>query len=422
MKLLFTGPLLDFSGFAHASRNFLHALVASNKFDLTARALKYDLADNKFEPEPWLNALLKTDLQDVDMAIQMTTCNIEAQPVPGICNGLYTFLESDRLQAAWTQKANEFDFLLVPCKHNAEALMRSGVTKPILVIPPPCDFAEYDKSYAPFKIENAGDRTIFYSICQLSAKKGVDALIKAYLAAFVDTPDDVLLVLKTYINMHDRSNDMATIKNYIAQIKQGCRIPSPKLPPILPITGIMKDDDIHALHKRGHAYVCSSRAEGWGIPAFDALGHGNTLISHMNTGLEGFVRPEHALVYGGMETFFFDMNHPDPRLYTGLEQCFEPSPVQMAFLMRKYHTLRVKAMKNTLTAEDQKEWDAVIQRQENARKATQSFHYENTHQMITPQLEKVMEKWKNGESITFDEAPTGPELACGEADKELRAV
>jgi len=401
MKLLFTGPLLDFSGFAHASRNFLRALHASKSIELTARPIKYDRADTAFVPEPWLDTLLKKDLQDVDMAIQMTTCNVEAVPIPGICNGLYTFFESDRLQMTWAQKANEFDFLLVPCRHNAEALMRSGVTKPILVIPPPCDFAVYDKQYPPFKLENAGDRTVFYSICQLSAKKGVDALLKAYFAAFADAPDDVLLVLKTYINMQDRSQDMATIKNYIAQIKQGCRIPAPKLPPVLPIVDIMTDDEIHGLHNRGHAYVCSSRAEGWGIPPFDALGHGNVLISNMSSGLEGFVRPEHALVYGGSESFFFDMHHPDPGLFTGVEQCFEPSPVQMAFLMRKYHTLRRKAMQNTLTAEEQEEWNAVLQRQENGRKAVASFHYEDTHDKITPQLEKILEQYSNGEPIIF---------------------
>jgi len=405
MKILFTGPLLDFSGFAHASRNFLHSLEASSKFDLAARALTYDRLDgtDRFVPDAWLKTLLNNDLQNVDMAIQMTTCNNEAQIIPGICNGLYTFLESDRVQFTWAQRANEFDFLMVPCRHNAEALMRSGVTTPILVVPPSCDTSVYTKHRKPFQLENAGDRTVFYSICQLSAKKGIDALLKAYFAAFADSPDDVLLVLKTYINMQNRSQDMEAIKRYIAQIKQGCRIPVQKYPPVLPMVDIMSDDDIHALHERGHAYVCSSRAEGWCIPAFDSLGHGNLLITNARTGLEGFVRQEHALIYDGAETFFFDMHHPDPGLFTGLEQCFEPSPVQMAFLMRKYHDLRTKAMSNTLNADEQQEWDAILQRQENARNVVSSFHYENTHDKVTPQLEIILEKWRNGLAIEFEQ-------------------
>lgn len=402
MKILFTGPLLDFSGFAHASRNFLRSLNAAKTLDLVARPLLYDNAGQKFQPEQWMSDVLKKELTSINMAIQMTTCNVEAVPVPGVCNGLYTFLESDRLQLSWAQKANQFDFLLVPCRHNAEALMRSGVTRPIMVLPPPTDVGVYNKLQVPYKIENAGDRTIFYNICQLSAKKGIDALLRSYWAAFADTPDEVLLVLKTYINMQDRSQDLSQIKNYIAQVKRGARIPSNNLPPVLPIVDILSDDQLHGLHQSCHAYVCSSRAEGWCLPAFDALGHGKVLISNMSTGLEGFVRKEHALVYGGSETFFFDMHHGDPGLYTGVEQCFEPSPVQMAFLMRKYHSLRMKAMQNILNEDEQKEWAAVLQRQQNGRKIVDTFHYENTHGKFVPQLELAYNQWSNGKPINFN--------------------
>jgi hypothetical protein len=134
MKLLFTGPLLDFSGFAHASRNFLRALVQSGSLDVVARPLRYDQLDEgqSFDAPDWMNSVLKKDLQNVDMAIQMTTCNIEAVPVPGVLNGLYTFFETDRIQQSWAQKANEFDFLIVPSRSNGETLLRSGVNKPIL--------------------------------------------------------------------------------------------------------------------------------------------------------------------------------------------------------------------------------------------------------------------------------------------------
>ena len=147
MKLLYTGPLLDFSGFAHASRNLLRALNESPDLELVARPLVYDELDSgqSFEVPEWLKPLLQNDLQGVDMALQMTTCNMEAVPVPGIVNGLYTFFETDRLQSSWAAKAQEFDFIIVPSKHNAQTLLNSGVTKPILVAGPPCDGDEYKK-------------------------------------------------------------------------------------------------------------------------------------------------------------------------------------------------------------------------------------------------------------------------------------
>lgn len=404
MKTLFTGPLLNFSGFAHASRNVLRALNESG-MELTARPLTYDRLDagQKFQPEDWLKNLLKNDLQNVDMAIQMTTCNVEAVPIPGICNGLYTFLESDRLQVSWAQKAEQFDFLMVPCKHNAQAMARSGVTKPILVVPPPCDTDVYKKNYPPFKIDNSGDRTIFYNICQLSQKKGIDALLRAYYAAFADSPDEVLLVLKTYVNMTDRSQDEQVIKEYINRIKMSTRIPTANFPPVMPIVGTLTDDEIHGLHQRGHAYVCSSRAEGWGIPVFDALGHGNTVISNASTGLEGFVRNTNSLVYGGTSSFFFDMPHPDPGLFTGVEQCFEPSPAEMAFVMKKYHMLRQGAMRGILDQQNQEEWNHILLRQQNAVKDVETFDYRTTHGLVVPQLEAAYKSWKTKGTVEFED-------------------
>jgi glycosyltransferase involved in cell wall biosynthesis len=404
MKLLFCGPLKDFSGFAHASRSFLKCLNEGN-LDLAARAITYDKLDGgkSIEPQPWLEELLRKDIQNVDMVIQMTTCNIEAVPVPGVCNGLYTFIESDRMQAAWVAKANEFDFIMVSCRANAEAMVRSGVTTPVLVCAVPCDKEMYEKPYTAYPIENAGERTIFYNICQLSQKKGIDALLRAYYAAFADTPDDVLLVLKTYVNMADRTHDMEMIKNFINRVKMSCRIPTDKLPPVLPLVQTMTDYQINGLHKRGDAYVCSSRAEGWCLPVFDALGHGNTVITNTAGGLNDFVRQEHALIYQGTSTFFYDIPHADPGLFTGVEQCFEPSPVEMAFLMRKFHLLKKGAREGVLNEENQKEWESILQRQANAKAVSSVFDYRAVHSKVIPQLESVFANWSRDDGTPLFE-------------------
>jgi glycosyltransferase involved in cell wall biosynthesis len=139
--------------------------------------------------------------------------------------------------------------------------------------------------------------------------------------------------------MQGRDGDLDMIKQYIQGVKARCRIPVKELPPVLPVAYTMSDEEIHGLHARGDAYVCSSRAEGWGIPVFDALAHGKTVISHMSGGLAEFVTRDNALVYGGTSTFFYDMPHSDPGLFTGVEQCFEPSPVELALTMKRFHML-----------------------------------------------------------------------------------
>jgi hypothetical protein len=406
MKLLFTGPLLDFSGFATASRIFLRTLLQDETIDVTARALKYDQLDagQQFKPKSWLTQALEKDLQGVDMAIQMTTCNVEAVPIPGILNGLYTFLESSHVQVSWASKANEFDFLMVPSKANATALLNSGVTKPIIICGLPCDLDDYSKVYTPFHIEHASDRTVFYNICQLSSKKGIDALLRAYHAAFWDRPDEVLLVLKTYINMQNRSQDLALVKQYIQEIRQRCRIPAERYPPVLPLVYTMTDDEIHGLHTRGDAYVCSSRAEGWGVPVFDALAHGKTVISNQGGGLSEFVMQDNALVYGGMPTYFFDIPHQDPGLFTGLEQCFEPCIPEMGLMMRNFHMLRRGSVANQLDENNQKQWESVLIRRENARLVANKHDYRHVWGIITGPLHNMLKMWKETGAIKFDEA------------------
>lgn len=401
MKILFAGPLLDMSGFATASRHFLQAISHNNE-NVAARAITYDKRDNanQFVLPAWLKILLDKPMENIDMLIQMTTPN-EAVPCPGVCNGLYTFLESDRTSAQWRDKANQFDFILVPCKPNAEAMVRSGVIVPILVCPPPCDKDIYLKEYTPLKIPNVGNRTVFYNICQLSAKKGIDSLVRAYYAAFADIPDDVLLVLKTYVNMQDRSRDGDIVKQFIERVRLGCHIPVNKYPPIMPIIQTMSDDEIHGLHLAGHAYVCSSRAEGWCYPAFDALGHGKTLITNNYGGLGGFVTPENSLLYGGCMTNFYDVGHPDPSLFTGVEQCFEPSTAEMAHIMRAYHMLRVGNNNFALNEHNQNEWNRVETARNNGRLVSEKFDYRNSGSKIVEHLESGYRHWQINKKVEF---------------------
>lgn len=406
MKVLFTGPLLDFSGFAHASRGFVQTLNEMPGFDVVARPLRYDRLDDgqSFNAPEWLSKLLEKDLNNVDMCIQMTTCNVEANPVPGVCNALYTFLETDRLQGAWAAKANEFDFLMVPCNANADAMMKSGVTKPIIVCAPPCDSDVYDKDVPPFEITHSEGRTVFYNICQLSTKKGIDVLLRAYYAAFADMPDEALLVLKTYVNMAGRQNDLQLVKQYIESVKAKCRIPIQKHPPVLPLVFTMSDDEVAGLHKTCDAYVCSSRGEGWGIPVFDALGYGNTVVSHAAGGLAGFIRPDNALVYGGTPSLFFDMPHSDPGLFTGVEQCFEPSVAELAAIMRRYHLLKRDAEAGKLDEESSKEWEDVLKRQFNGKEVVTNFDYRRVHSMIQPQLVAAHKSWSENGIVEFDKS------------------
>jgi glycosyltransferase involved in cell wall biosynthesis len=407
MKICFVGPLLDFSGFAAASRNLLKTLLfGSNNsgVELVARTLRYDQADmgSEHKQEAWLPPLLKKDLQDVDMLIQSTTCNIEAVPKPGVCNALYTFFELDRIPTAWAQKANEFDFIIVPCKFNAQTLVNCGVTKPILIMPPPCDIDIYDKFLTPdIKIPNVENRTIFYNICQLSAKKGIDLLLRSYFAAFADRPDEVLLILKTYVNMSNRQNEKEIVKNFINQVKTGCHIPIEKLPPVMAITRIMSDEEIRGIHKASDCYVNASRGEGWCLPAFDALAFGKTLITNNYGGMADYVSQENALIYGGTLSHVYNAPHPESFLYTGISRWFEPSTTQMADLMRHFHLLKRGAENKELNEVNQKSWDQILTLRKNGIDTINKFDYRNVGKLIFGHILSGLNSWKETGKVAF---------------------
>lgn len=418
MKICFTGPLLDFSGFATASRNILQALTVAAAdpaadLQLTARALRYDMADpgSEFKPEPWLSSLLKEPLSDVDFLIQATTCNVEAVPKPGVLNGLYTFFELDRIPGQWVAKANEFDFIIVPCKYNAEMLVRCGVQKPIFIVQPPTDLSKYDTFLNPVADPGMPDltgKTVFYNICQLSGKKGLDALLRAYYAAFADMPDEVVLVLKTYINMGNRSNDAAAVKDFIQRVRNGCRIPVDKFPPVLPIVSVMSENQIRGLHTKCDAYVNSSRAEGFCLPAFDALGFGKTLITNNFGGMAEYASDANALLYGGCISNVYDMPHNDPFLYSGISRWFEPSTAHMADLMRSFHLLRKAAAAGTLDEESRKTWNVVLDKQENGKALVQRYCLVKNGPAIHGLLRQAYDSWKENGKITMSKQEAKP--------------
>jgi len=215
-------------------------------------------------------------------------------------------------------------------------------------------------------------------------------------------PDEVLLVLKTYVNMHSRERDIEIVKQYIQQVKMKTRIPVQNWPPVLPLVYTMSDEEIDSLHARGDAYVCSSRAEGWGIPPFDAMAFGKTVISNQYGGLGEFVREETALLYGGTPSLFYDLPHGDPGLFTGVEQCFEPSPAQMAVIMRRFHMLRKGAMAGQLDETNAKEWEAVLQRRSNGKVLLKGLDYRNVAQQLVPKLKTVYEMWRTSGNVRFE--------------------
>jgi len=346
-KILYIAPVRDFSGYANAGRGYIRALQQAGA-DLVVRATRYDLADHgtQYQPTEVEQELLRRDLKDIDVVIQHVTPN-EMRPAEGKVNIAICAWETTRIPQYWADKLNKFDAVITFCEASIQAFLECGVTVPIHKVPHTFDIPSYtlDES-AGVRLHLGPDedffenRTVFLNISQFSNKKGIDVLLRAYYGAFHNAVDDVVLILKTYVNMQHRDAEQKRLQGYIEGVKQNMRLPGGNYPKIILITSTMSDENIRKLYGMSDVYICSSRAEGWCIPAFEALAYGKKLITTLWGGMGEFAKvdeftrresenkrstlPNVYPVRHSLEPLV-GQNHPDPELYTSLDYVAEPS-------------------------------------------------------------------------------------------------
>jgi len=351
MKTLYIAPFRDFSGYATAARGYLKALDLAG-VDLVARAVRYDRADpgSEYQLTPREKELLQKPLEDIEVVIQHVTPNEMRVPkaVADKTNVAVVAWETTRIPDYWVRRLNGFDLVVTFCDASVRAFRDCGVTTPIEKVPHCFDIKgnTYDLSEVePLRVERASDflegRFVFYNISQFSQKKGLDVLLQAYYSAFWDKPDDVALVLKTYINMgSNRKDERDQLASWIQQLRGGMRLPS--YPPVILITDTISDEKIRRLHSLGDCYVCSSRAEGWCIPAFEGLAYGNKLVTTRWGGMGEFTRHPISALMLDQNVFQVDFTmepligqqHNDPDLYTARDLIAQPSVRSMAHAMQ----------------------------------------------------------------------------------------
>lgn len=206
----------------------------------------------------------------------------------------YTVWETDKLPAHWPQLLNLVDRVLVPCHWNREVFIKSGVRKPIDVIPHIFDGGKPlpGSCRMPWYI-NPSD-FVFYTIETWTARKAVWNTIRCYLDEFTGS-DPVLLIVKTTKYAYsdypfERFNKIKIIRKLFAMIKfiQGNRRSNSAMnliknsyafpARIMLIDDALTDEQIMMLHSRGDCYVSLCRSEGWGLGSFTAAGMGKPVV------------------------------------------------------------------------------------------------------------------------------------------------
>jgi glycosyltransferase involved in cell wall biosynthesis len=367
-KILYIGPLKDFSGYAHAARDYIRALDKAG-CNLVTRAVTYDGGRYKFSARE--EELFGRDTNGVDIVIQQTTPN-ETQRKPGVFNVNYFAWETDRVPVEWVNQLNQMDLVLVPCDANVIACRKSGVMVPVEKIPHTFDTSKYKREVPPYQIHGMDKRFKFLGICQYARKKGVDPLLKAYFSEFRST-DKVLLILKMYMTPNDGEEQKNYLAGLINEMKDFLRIGD--YAPVLLLNQVMSDAEIERLYLACDAYSLPSRGEGWSITHFDAMGYGKPPIAVNWAGPTEFVTKDTGWLVDYNMSPVCGMPHPHKFMYTGLDNWAEPHVNDIRLAMRQ------------AVVERQNE-DLWAKRVEACKKRVEQFDYS----VIGPQMKETILK------------------------------
>ncbi len=210
----------------------------------------------------------------------------------GAYNIGYFFWESDKLSDSWIDIINNglCNEVWVPCQSNYNALMKSGIRKPVYIIPQYTKIDLMDKGKAkeilPIPNEEAYK---FYSIFQWTQRKNPEALLEAYFGEF-SGKENVMLVLKTY--GPSPFADRRAIKEIILNAKQR----SGSTAPVYLFGELMTIEQVNAIHPQCDCYVYSGRAEGWNIPLIESMAYNKQIITSKTGGIADWITDASAYV------------------------------------------------------------------------------------------------------------------------------
>lgn len=209
----------------------------------------------------------------------------------GAYNIGYFFWESDKISDPWIDIINNglCNEVWVPCQSNYNALINSGVKKPVYIIPQytKIDLMDREAAKALVPIPNA-EAYKFYSVFQWTQRKNPEALFKAYFNEFSN--ENVMLVVKTY--GPSPFSDKRWIKETILNIKEK----SGSKAPVYLFGDLMTSQQINAIHPQCDCYVYTGRAEGWNIPLVESLAYKKQVITTKTGGIADWITDESAYI------------------------------------------------------------------------------------------------------------------------------
>jgi glycosyltransferase involved in cell wall biosynthesis len=221
----------------------------------------------------------------------------------GKVNVAYCAWESDKIPAHWPAILNRFDAVMVPSRFNADVFRAGGVAVPVHVVPhirrhAHDEVAPEQRDALRRQLGIGPDHFVFYIIGAWMLRKDLPRLVEAFLAEFGDA-EPVALCVKTSAKPIHAPLPNEQGKTSLQLVQETTRAFAAREGRThLPTVAVLAGDGvsgawIDCLHQIGDTYVSLTRAEGWGMGAFEAAALGRHVLMTGWSGHLDFLGSDH---------------------------------------------------------------------------------------------------------------------------------
>jgi len=276
-KVAYISVHRDGTGYANQAINNMLALEAGG-IDVVARAIRLSQSQN-LKLAARVSHLESNNTDNVDVVIQHILPHT-FEYKSGVKNiGLICWETTNFIRSSWAYSCNMMDEMWVPNIQTATAVKNSHVDVPVKILPCACDTKRFDDLPKPLNLPQLKDKCVFYTIGEMSRRKNVVAILRAFYAAFSNR-DDVALVIKANIPGKTPDEVVSMIQTTVDDVKKSVHtyVRHPYYPPVVCIANFLSEEKLDQLHATCNIFVSASHGESWGIPAHDAMGFGRPVI------------------------------------------------------------------------------------------------------------------------------------------------
>jgi glycosyltransferase involved in cell wall biosynthesis len=325
-----SAPVETYSGYGARARDFVKALIESDKYDIKILSQRWgDTRKGFLDDFPEWNFMKEYLIPNLtskpDIWCQVTVPN-EFQPVGEYNIGLTAGIETTACAPQWIEGCNRMNLILTSSNHSKNVFentsyemqnKQTGQKQPLKLTTPVKVLFEGANLDVYKGIKEFTNEKLYNHINDIPEKfaylfvghwlkgalghdrKNVGLLIKAFFEVWKNKSNAPALVLKTSIGKGSHIDRREILKR-IDTIKKSLP-PSNKLPNVYLLHGDLSDGEINELynHPKVKAMISATKGEGFGRPLLEFALTGKPTIATGWSGHIDFLNPKFAPIMGG---------------------------------------------------------------------------------------------------------------------------